>query len=86
MYTLWLGKTKDGINRLNSVRPMRPKTLLAIDAAIQRINNINESLDLQIYSIVVNSDNCRGIYNAIQHRQYGFFLKLRKALDKESGQ
>ena len=24
--------------------------------------------------------------NRIQHRQYGFFLKLRKALDKEPGQ
>jgi RHS repeat-associated protein len=58
----------------------------AIDAAMKGVENINESYDLQIYSIVVNSDNCRGIYNAIKHRRNGFFLKLRKALDKERSQ
>jgi hypothetical protein len=58
----------------------------AMDAAMKGVENINESYDLQIYSIVVNSDNCRGIYNAIKHRRNGFFLELRKALDKERSQ
>ena len=69
-----------------------PKSKLPIDGAIKIMikhlpNERKEYYGVDpIVFIVVNSDNCRGIYNAIQLRQYGFFLKLRKALDKEPGQ
>ena len=69
-----------------------PKSKLPIDGAIKIMikhlpNERKEYYGVDpIVFIVVNSDNCRGIYTAIQLRDYGFFLKLRKALDKEPGQ